>query len=163
MAHLIGRAMEIELSTEHDFEPSHERQHGRSRVEGSPSLRGYDSSLPPPQVDGHPQADDADSHQVLLTLPFFRKDETNLQYDRCSTQMYPDGILLIWDCNSTSCSVKFAADACCHVLQLWVSLSPDISTRCVLTSCYHKGSQCGVHNSSMLCMWESVHYLYKQL
>lgn len=79
--------METELSTQHEHaelmqghpqghpqqgceptEPGHERQHGRSRMEGSPSLRGCDSSLAPPQVQGHPQADDADSHQVLITL-----------------------------------------------------------------------------------------------
>ena len=63
-----------ELPKEHlqqDSEPAelrHERQQvGNSRVEGSPSLRGCeDSQALSTQVNDQPQADEADSHQVLL-------------------------------------------------------------------------------------------------
>lgn len=47
---------------------SHGRQHGHDRLEGSPSLRrcGGGESQVPTQLNDQPQADDADSHQVLL-------------------------------------------------------------------------------------------------
>lgn len=47
---------------------SHGRQHGHDRLEGSPSLRGCGGgeSQAPTQLNDQPQADDADSHQVLL-------------------------------------------------------------------------------------------------
>ena len=48
----------------------HGRQHGLDRFEGSPSLRGCGGgggeSEAPTEVNDQPQADDADSHQVLL-------------------------------------------------------------------------------------------------
>lgn len=60
-------------------EMSHGRQHGRDSSlwpQGSPSLRGYGvgagDSQAPTQLNDQPQADDADSHQVMLCLSRIR-------------------------------------------------------------------------------------------
>lgn len=71
LAHQIGTAMEAQLSSE-TTEMCHGRQHGHDRLEGSPSLRGCEErdgggdSQAPTQLNDQPQADDADSHQVML-------------------------------------------------------------------------------------------------
>lgn len=79
MAHLIGTTVESHLTSAQlpqegrpgrafwAVQSSSERA-GRegSRREGSPSLRGCEDSLLPPQLNDQLQTDDANSNQVLL-------------------------------------------------------------------------------------------------
>ena len=87
----MGKAVEAQLSREDDKPTGHHQQssettelnrggqHGHDRWEGSPSLRGCEDwggggiSQAPTQLNDQPQADDADSHQVMLCL--FTRDQ----------------------------------------------------------------------------------------